>query len=139
MIYEKSCGFIVYRQNKETLEYLVVRALNGDRGFPKGHVEAGETELETAIRELKEETHLEVQIVDGFKKEIEYILPNKSNVIKKCVYFLGKHLAGEIMCQESEISDAEFLPFDKALKLLTFEDTRNILEAANRHLKSNSF
>lgn len=131
MKYEKSCGFVVYKEVQETNYYLIIRASNGEYGFPKGHMENNETEHETAIRELKEETNVEVQIIDGFRHQIEYPLPNKENVKKQSVYFLGKCIMNDIVCQETEVSEAMFVPFAKAMELLTFEDTKMILKEAD--------
>ena len=47
---ERSCGAVLYRLTDGAPQYVLV--LGGDWGFPKGHMEAGETELETALREL---------------------------------------------------------------------------------------
>ena len=138
MIYEKSCGFIVYRKILDKREYLIIRASNGEYGFPKGHVENNETEYETAIRELKEETNIEVQIVDGFREQIEYPLISKKNVMKQSVYFLGKWLDSNIVCQETEVSEAMFVSIEKALELLSFEDTKNIIKEADAYICSNS-
>ena len=55
MNYEKSCGFVVYKKIDNINYYLLIKSLNGDVGFPKGHMELGETEIQTAIRELKDE------------------------------------------------------------------------------------
>ena len=75
MTYEKSCGFIAYQLCNNTREYLVLQSLNGDFGFPKGHVEKDETEYETALRELKEETkelkELNEEIVNNRAKMID--------------------------------------------------------------------
>ncbi len=114
--------------------YLIIRSVNGEYGFPKGHVEGDETEYETAVRELKEETNLEADIVDGFRRQIEYPFPNKINVTKRSVYFLAVCAKGAIVCQPTEVAEAAFIPFDRALELLSFEDTKNILKEANDYL-----
>ena len=68
-LYEKSCGaIIIHKTNKDNYKVLLVKNHNGRYwSFPKGHVEKGETEEETAIREIKEETGLDVEIVDSFR------------------------------------------------------------------------
>ena len=136
MMYEKSCGFVTFIEKDGVRLYLIIHSSNGDYGFPKGHVEADETEYETAIRELKEETNLEVEIINGFRREIEYKFPNKINVMKKCVYFLGRCEVANIICQENEVSEAVFIPLEKALELLSFDDTRNILKEADNYLNT---
>ena len=60
----KSCGFVVYTDVLGERRYLVIESVNGDVGFPKGHVEAGESELETAIRELSEEVGIKAVVTD---------------------------------------------------------------------------
>ena len=136
MMYEKSCGFVVYRESSGVREFLLIRALNGKYGFPKGHVERGETEHETAVRELKEETNLAVRIVDGFRREIEYTLPQKRSTMKRCVYFLGEYTEGEIICQEEEILDAVFVTFEQAMAMIPFANARSILQEANAYIDS---
>lgn len=134
MIYKKSCGFVAYKEIENERLYLIVRTSNGEYGFPKGHVENNETEHETAIRELKEETNIEVQIIDGFRRQIEYEFPNRPDVMKISVYFLGKYIKEEIVCQESEVLEARFVPIETALELLSFEETRNILREADTYI-----
>ena len=63
MKYEKSCGAIVLDGGK----ILVIQQAEGHWGFPKGHVEAGETEVQTAIREIKEETNYDVEVNENFR------------------------------------------------------------------------
>ena len=136
MQYFKSCGFVAYREIEGTNYYLIIHSSNGDYGFPKGHMEQGETEHETAIRELKEETNIEVEIIDGFRYQIEYPLPNRENVIKQSVYFLGKCVTHDLVCQECEVSEAMFVPFERAIEMLTFEETKEILREADGFLQS---
>ena len=136
MMYEKSCGFVVYRESGGVREYLLVSALNGKYGFPKGHVERGETEHETAVRELKEETNLEVRAIDGFRREIEYSLPQKRGTIKRCVYFLGEYTEGELIRQEEEILDAVFVDFDRAMQMIPYANARAVLQEADAYIDS---
>ena len=136
MIYEKSCGFVVYRESEGVREYLLVSALNGKYGFPKGHVERGETEYETAVRELKEETNLEVRAIDGFRRQIEYRLPQKRDTMKRCVYFLGEYTEGELIRQEEEILNAVFVTFEKAMAMIPFANAKSVLQEADAYIDS---
>ena len=70
MKYEKSCGAIIIKDNR----VLLIKQNIGFYGFPKGHVEDGETEEETAIREVKEETNLDITINKKYRYEIEYMV-----------------------------------------------------------------
>ena len=137
MKYIKSCGFVAYKQIKNKNYYLIIKSLNGDVGFPKGHMEIGESELQTAIRELKEETGIDVEAISGFRCQIEYPLPKVPDAIKQTVYFLGKCTSDNIVCQEAEVAAASFVSYDEALKILTFEETRNILKEAEFFIVSN--
>lgn len=123
---EKSCGIIVFDNDK----VLVVKHLDGHFGFPKGHVENNETEEETAIREVKEETNCDAKIIPGFREVITY--SPKQNVIKDVVYFIGKPISIEIKPQESEISNVKFLSFEDILNVITFSDEKELfIEALN--------
>lgn len=131
MLRIKSCGFVAFTSVDGKNLYLIIKSHNGDVGFPKGHVEAGESETKTAVRELKEEAGVEVEMLDGFRRSVEYKLPKTKDAIKETVYFLGRCIAPEALKrQESEVAEAEFLPYDKALELLTFEETKRILTEA---------
>ena len=70
---EKSCGAVVYRQGETGVEVLMIKHKNGGHwAFPKGHVEKKETEPETALREIKEETGLKVELDTGFREMVTY-------------------------------------------------------------------
>ena len=139
MKYVKSCGFVAFKQIENKNYYLIIKSLNGDVGFPKGHVEAEESELQTAIRELKEETGVEVEAIPGFRQQIEYPLTRIPDAIKQSVYFLGRCTSDNVICQESEIAEAGFVSYEEALKMLTFEETKNILRDAELFIHSNLF
>ena len=88
MQYEKSCGAVVYRKYHGNIEILLIKHVNsGHWSFPKGHVEADETEVETAKREIMEETSIEALIDSTFRETVSY--SPKKDVQKEVVYFIG--------------------------------------------------
>ena len=100
---EKSCGALVYRRNREQIELLLIKnRYGGHWSFPKGHVEGRETEVQTALREVKEETGLDISLQSGFRHAVEYF--PRPNVKKQVVYFLGEATSNDLHMQEEEIS-----------------------------------
>ena len=136
MRYIKSCGFVVYASIDGEDRYLIIKSHNGDVGFPKGHTEHGESEIETAVREVAEEVNLELDVIPGFRREIEYRLPGIDGAVKRAVYFLGrcKDIC-MLKCQESEVGDACFMPYADAIEALTFDETRQILCDAENYIR----
>ena len=118
---EKACGTIIIDNDK----VLLIQQKQGFYGFPKGHVEGNETEVETAIRETKEETNLDVVVDESKRFEISYIV--NDNIDKKVVYFLAK-LTGEnnIIAQEEEINEVLWVDIDKAEDILTFDNLKEL-------------
>ena len=135
MRFQKSCGAVVFTRQDNEILYVIIRQTNGDYGFPKGHMEPGEDEETTALREIREEVGITAEIREGFRKETSYPFPNKPHLIKRVVYFLAEYAKQEIICQRSEVSAAYLLPFEKARELLTFQETKNILTEAARFLE----
>ena len=136
MLHEKSCGAIVYRRFHGNIEILLIKHVNsGHWSFPKGHVELGETEEATALREIREETGISARLLEGFRIEEQYPLPNKSGVIKQVIYFLAEFTDQEIVYQKEELKAACLLPYEEAANRLTFEETKHILAKANSLLR----
>lgn len=121
MKYEKSCGAIVVDDEK----VLLVKHNAGHWDFPKGHVEEGETEIETAIREVKEETNIDIKI----EKENKYIseYSPKENVMKTVIYFIGEKVGGEDKPQIEEVSDVEWVDVNKAVERITHQRSKEIM------------
>ena len=126
---EKSCGAVMFRERGGERLYLILHSTQGHWTLCKGHVEDGETELETAVREIREETGLEVRFTGGFREVITY--SPKPGVVKDVVFFLARLSGGELTCQPEEVADARFLPFDEALAALTHASDREVLQAAH--------
>ena len=134
VIYEKSCGAVVFTRINNKIKYLLIRNLTGIYGFPKGHVEQGETEEETALREVFEEVGLAVKLLPGFKSEDEHPIPQKENTIKQIVYFLGEYCNQEFTYQKEELTDALLSDYETAMTLFQFESSKRILTEANNFL-----
>ena len=126
---EKSCGALVYRYENGALMLLLLRHRHGGHwSFPKGHVEAGETEEQTAHREIFEETGVQVTLQDGFRHAVEY--SPKPGVKKQVVYFLGEAHSAALVRQEEEISELRWVPIGDALKAVTFQNDRMLITTA---------
>lgn len=136
MIYEKSCGAVVFTLINNEIKYLLIRNLAGIYGFPKGHVEQGETEEQTALREVFEEVGLTVKLVSGFRSEDEHPIPEKENAIKQIVFFLGEYSNQEFIYQREELTDALLVDYETAMSLFQFDSSKRILTAANNFLLS---
>lgn len=136
---EKSCGAIVYTHVNGIRKYVIIRGTGIYRdyyGFPKGHVEPGETEAETALREVQEETGLDVTILDGFRTVDEHFLAREGrpNDKKTNVYFLAECHDPEIRAQKSEVSEIILLDYNEAMQSLQYEESRRELTEAEEYL-----
>ncbi len=131
---EYSCGAVIFRDSPEGHQYLLVCNKNGIYGFPKGHMELGETEIETAHREVQEETGLSIRITTGFRAVDDYQLPNSPNR-KQVVYFIGEITGGDLRFQETELSGGVWATYEQAIGLLQFERSRAILTEAQGFLR----
>lgn len=121
---EKCCGCIIIENNKVLLVY----EKNGNFwGFPKGHMEKGENEIETALREVKEEVGLDVEIIDKEKRYIlNYII--RDEIDKTTVLYLAIPKNKEIVMQESEIEKVKWCDFEEALETLTFDNSKKVFK-----------
>jgi len=136
---EKSCGGIIFIREKGKVKYLLIKhkeAGGGHWHFPKGHVEKGETEEETARREIMEEVGLTVNFVNGFKETISYI-NHMNNSNKTVVFFLCEATSKEVKYIFDEVEKHLWLDYKKALKKLTIENAINLLKKAHSFMKKN--
>ncbi len=127
---EKSCGAIVLNKNNEVL---LVHHNSGHWDFPKGHVEAGETEEQTAKREVKEETNIDI-IVDINYRYVTSYSP-KEEVMKEVVYFLAKNVDDDKKPQLSEVNEVRWFNLEEAIKTITFDNSKIILNQLKQDLK----
>ena len=137
-LYEKSCGGIIFYKTRQNVKILLVKNNNGRYwSFPKGHIEDGETEQETAIREIKEETGLDVTLVSRFREISEYCPFGK--IRKRVVFFLARAFTDNVQIQEEEIDSYIWVDLQQARKLCTYDNDLRIIEKAETtiHLMRN--
>lgn len=137
MLVEKSAGVIIFRSDDEEIKYLLLKYGYGHWDFVKGNIEKGENEIETIIRETKEETGIEdLKFLKGFKEKISYFYrKGKDLVYKEVVFYLAETEEKKVRLSY-EHEDYCWLPFEKALEKITFNNSKKLLKKANSYLKN---
>ena len=137
-LYERSCGAVVFRKNDGKIEYLLIKNKRSTNwGFPKGHIEKGESEQETAVREVLEETGAQIKLLPDFSSKSQYLIQGK--IEKAVTIFLAETDAKEIKIQREEIEDYKWETYETALSLLKFENDKSILKKAYDFLKNKGY
>ena len=132
---EKSCGAIIARQTETGREILLIRHVNGGHwAFPKGHVEKDETEEQTALREIMEETGLAVTLDTGFRTVVTY--SPKPGVMKDVVYFAAEVIGGAAQMQVEEVSDMRWVNLMDTDAYITYENDKGILRDYRAYIES---
>ena len=131
MNHETSCGAVICTLINNAPHYVLAESLGGAWGFPKGHTEPGETEEQTALREIREEVDLRPTLLPGFRVTDEYPLPGRPDTIKRVVFFCATYEGQTIRPQPEELQSAALLPYEEALLRLTFDSSRQILRSAH--------
>ena len=126
---EKACGCVIIDDEK----VLLIKQTKGHWGLPKGHVEENETEIETAIREVKEETNYDVEIISDKRFVERYVIDSK--IDKEVVYFIAKKVGGTAEKQETEVTDIKWCNFDEAIETVTFDNLKNLLRNVFEEIK----
>jgi len=119
---EKSCGCIIINDKNEVL---LIHHNAGHWDFPKGHMEDGETEVQTAIREVKEETNIDVEVKEEYRYSTKY--SPKEDVIKEVIYFLARNISDNKQAQLEEVSEVKWFGMEEAIDKITYDNSRNIL------------
>lgn len=133
-LYEASCGAIVYRIINGEVRFLLIKnKRSANWGFPKGHMERGENEKETAYREVLEETGIHARFLPDFRYKSEYSIQGR--IEKKVIIFLATTDDTSTIIQREEIEEYLWLKFDKAMNSLKFPNDKNLLRKANEYLQ----
>lgn len=136
MIREKSCGAVVFIKQEDQTKYLLLNYAAGHWDFVKGNVEANETEKETVLRELKEETGItEARFVDGFKETIAYFYRRQGLTVHKEVVFFIMESQTEKVVLSFEHVGYIWLDYQHAMEKLNFKNAKDVLQKAHDFLK----
>lgn len=134
MGFEKSCGAVVYRKHHGNTEILLIRHVkSGGWSFPKGHMEQGENELQTAVREIKEETNIDAVVDDPSFRETVVFNPRR-DITKEVVYFLARATSFDCIKQEDEIADVRWVEIGQAANVLTYDNDRILVNKVKAFL-----
>ncbi len=133
-LYEKSCGaIIIHKANKDNYKVLLVKNHNGRYwSFPKGHVEKGETEEQTAIREIKEETGLDVEIVDSFREVSDYTPFGR--IKKRVVFFMAQTFSTDVKVQKEEIDSFIWVDLFDVHNKCTYDNDLRVIKKARENI-----
>jgi 8-oxo-dGTP pyrophosphatase MutT (NUDIX family) len=132
---ERSAGAVVYRHNSGSRIYLLLQNA-GRWDFPKGRVEKGETEVQTVIREVEEETGVaDLKIVPGFRKVIEYFYRRDGkNIHKQVTYLLGATQEERVRIS-FEHQGFGWFGYREALERASYDNSKVTLKEAEQFLR----
>lgn len=134
---EYSAGGVVTRRATDgTVYFLVIRDSYRNWGFPKGHIEQGETAAIAAEREVGEETGLDALRLIAPIETIEWFFRFKGRLVHKvCHFFLFDTSSEATVPQRDEgITACKWAPFSEAISLVSYDNARSVLTRANQLL-----
>ena len=136
MIEERSAGVILFNKT-DGIQFLILKYPSGHWDFVKGNIEEGEKEKETVKRELFEETGIDsLQIHQEFNEKVEYNYYKKNIKVHKIVsYYLAETDQKEIKLSDEHL-DSKWSDYEDLMKLITFENSREILNKGNKLIKN---
>ncbi len=138
-LFDEAFGVIPILRRGTSVLFLVIQHNAGHWAFPKGHAERGEDEITAARRELFEETGIRNIVLDErhvFQETYTKTVRGSLRIVRKTVhYYLGTVTDMAVRLQPEEIRDHRWVTFDEARKLITYFESRRLLEEAARHLK----
>jgi len=142
---EKSVGVVVIHRMGNDVFYLLLhypataRAKHSYWDLPKGHVEEGEKELETAKREVKEETGVrDLRFVRGFRETIRYFFRAEGKTVSKMVAFYLAETQKEKIQISHEHTGYVWLSYKEAIKQVKFQNAKDVITKAHNLLSSRS-
>ncbi len=130
-----SIGIILFFRFPRKIKYLLLKQHQGHWGFPKGHVEKGEKYIETAVRELKEETGIKkIKLIKSkiLLRDFYSYNNGKNKIIKNVDYFIAESYVDIVKIDNYEIINYKWLTFEKGVERLTFSKSKKILKKANK-------
>ncbi|XP_014204359.1 bis(5'-nucleosyl)-tetraphosphatase [asymmetrical] [Copidosoma floridanum] len=137
---KRACGFVIFRRLSQNVEYLLMRANYGDQHWspPKGHVDKGESDMQTALRETEEEAGFvkeDLKIYEDAKKELNYLVKNKPKTV---IYWLAELINNsKEVVMSKEHQDFKWLPLKEACETAVYEDLQETLRFFDSYISDN--
>ena len=140
---ETSVGAFIYKITEGKILFLLIYSKrNSEWGFPKGHIEPDETELETAKREIKEETGItDIKFVEDFRCVDTYkikgtLSSTKNRIIdKNVIYYLARTNEDFKGSFDDEVEQGKWLDYNQAIELLKYDNQKKLLKSAYMFVK----
>lgn len=133
---ERSAGAVLFYNDNGVRKYLLLKHRRGHWDLPKGNIEPGEDPIETAERELIEETGIrKFKFYDGYREVIEYYYRRRGGILvhKRVIFFLVEALSNDVKIS-SEHVDYKWVDYSSALELATFRNTKRLINRAESFL-----
>jgi len=133
-----SAGIILYYRFPQKIKYLLLKHKAGHWTFCKGHKNKGETKIQTATRELREETG--ITRINFLRKKVlireNYRIKNREIIKKSVDFFIAESLKKKVKIDKFEIKNHRWCSYEVALRQITFKEARETLKKANKILSS---
>ena len=132
-----SSGVILFNDNGNVRQYLLLNYPTGHWDFIKGGMEDGENPRQTSIREAKEETGItDIEFIDGYEEKIEYFFrANNHDIHKKVIFFLANTNSINVKLSHEHLNFI-WLDYENALKKLTYDNAVNLLKKSEQFLQN---
>lgn len=137
-------GFVVFRRTSDGIKFLLLYRRGNYWNFPKGHFEPGESSIDTALRELEEETGIkksELRIANNFRAyERFYFKIGNQGIYDTVILFLAETHKADVKILPREHSGYAWFTYHDALNVLgkKYADTRKVLKQAHDFIRSRS-
>lgn len=137
---DQSMGVLVFYRFPRSVKYLIIKHRKGHWAFPKGHAEKGETKLEAALRELKEETG--IKKINLLKKSVmvkevyKFTGVKGVKILKKVNYFIAEAKSKKVKIDENEIINFRWCTLKTGLERITFEESKSVLKKADKLVRT---
>ena len=130
-----SAGGVTYRQQEGKVEVALISVGTDNRWqLPKGLVDKGESTANASLREVREETGIDAEMIDRIDKvEYWYASREEGHPVRyhKFVYFyLMRYRSGDIGDHDDEVNEARWVPIDDAIEMLAFKSEKKIMTQA---------
>jgi len=133
---EKSCGAVIFTHSPEK-RYLLLHYEGGHWDFVKGHVESGETEKETVLRETREEVGItDLSFLEGFRHRISYYYRRAGQTVYKEVIFYILETNTTSVRLSREHVGFDWLSYDRAYERLTYKNAKETIRKARDYIET---